>query len=129
MNKNKKALKTISYFVYAVVLVLFLAFILTYDFKRNRNYSYDDLTEYELSDEFDELINQSILNSYPLNIVDLNINEELLNKIFHQSMPKDESSPFLYDSKYWTLKGFDLEIVDNSKIVALFYVKFHDAII
>lgn len=123
MIKKFKALKIVAYSLLGIVLMLFLSFILTYDFTKEDKYvSY--ATYDEASDVFDDILSDSIDQKSKINVAKIKLNSDYFNKLFVSMIrSNNDNSKYLFDNNIWKVKGLNVDFVDD-EIKFSFYLMY-----
>ena len=123
MIKKLKALKIVAYSLLGIVLMLFFAFLLTFDFSSDNDYcqyaTYDDA-----SIAFDKIVADSIDPLSGINVATIALNSDYFNKLF-VSIIRDnsDSNEYLYDNDLWKVKGLNVDFKDG-EIIFSFHLRY-----
>ncbi len=107
---KNKAIKIISYILFAIILLAFLFFFLTYDFTPKKKYRRDN-TNSSYSETFEEILVKEIEKSVSLNVMSIEFDSDTLNEIIFNSI--DYNNEYIYETSKWALKGVTLRILKN----------------
>lgn len=124
MFKNK-GIRITSYVLIAVFLTLFLAFSLTYDFTSKKAYVFNESRE-ELREELSKEMNSAIDKSKTLNVLNLSLSDDVINKFLNSTIERDNDD-YLLESEYWKLRGIKIRFRGNTIVLTL-YLTFTDKI-
>ena len=106
---KSKVIRITSYVFLGLILILFLAFLLTYNFTPKSKYRPDVSGDY--SETFLKLVRSSLEESKDINMVTVDLKKDTINEIIIQSFDPEED--YIYETEYWGIKGITSSIVNH----------------